>query len=156
MGEFLKILSVFITCMFFFGKAGMPAAMVLFNYSFYKVFIVTCAGGITGNIVFTNLSAAILKWRHNYRVKKGKIHQKRIFTKSNRRIIRIKNRFGLTGLALLTPLLLSTPLGAFLAERFYKDKKKIIIYLSISVTLWSMVLYLVILWFHDSLKGWLL
>lgn len=156
MAELLKILSVFITCMFFFGKAGVPAAMVLFNYSFYKVFFVTCAGGITGNIVFTNLSAALIRWRHNYRLKKGKIHKKRIFTTFNRRIIRIKQRFGLTGLALLTPLLLSTPLGAFLAERFFRDKKKIIIYLSISVIIWSIVLYFVILWFHDSLKGWLL
>lgn len=156
MAEILKILSVFLTCTVLFGKLGVPTAMVLFNYSFLKVFTVTTLGGITGNIVFTNLSAALLKWYHAYRVKKGKIHRRKIFTSFNRRAIRIKQRFGLAGLAFITPLLLSTPLGAFLAEKFYKDKRKIIIYLSVSVVFWSLTLYFIILFFHDRLKGWLI
>lgn len=154
MAELLKILSVFFACTVFFGKLGMPTAMVLFNYSFLKVFIVTSLGGITGSVVFTNLSAAALKWYHNYRAKRGLIHRKKIFTPFNRRMIRAKQRFGLAGIAFITPLLLSTPLGAFLAEKFFKDKKKIILYLSISVVFWSVTLYFIILLFHDSLKGW--
>lgn len=156
MSEFFKILSVFLACTVAFGKLGMPAAVVLFNYNFYKVFIVTVLGGITGNIFFTNLSAAILKWVHNYRLKKNKIHSKKIFTRFNRRIIKLKNRFGLAGIAAITPVLLSTPLGAFLAERFFRDKGKIIIYLSISNIFWSITLYFLMLYFHDKLQGWLI
>lgn len=156
MAEMLKILSVFLTCAVAFGKIGMPTAMVVFKYNFVKVMIVANLGAITGNILFTNLSAAIIKWIHNYRVKRGKIHSRKIFTKFNRRIIRIKQRFGLAGIAFVTPLLLSTPLGAFLAERFFRDKKKIILYLSVSSLFWSFALYFLILWFHDSIAGWLI
>lgn len=156
MSEFFKILSVFLACTVAFGKLGMPAAMVLFNYEFYEVFIVTSLGGICGNIIFTHLSAAIIKWIHTYRVKKHKIHSKKIFTKFNRRIIRLKNRFGLAGIAAITPILLSTPLGAFLAERFFKDKRKIILYLSAATIFWSITLYFLMLLFHDKLVGWLI
>ena len=156
MSELLKILSVFLACTVAFGKVGMPMAMIVLNYNFFKIIIVANLGAITGNILFTNLSAAILKWIHNYRVKKGKIHQRKIFTKFNRRVIRIKQRFGLAGIAFITPVLLSTPVGAFLAERFFKDKKKINLYLCISSLLWSIILYFIILWFHDSFAKWLI
>lgn len=154
MDEFLKIFSVFLACIFFFVKVGVPTAVVVFKYNFIKVFIVTCAGGITGNIIFTYLSASIIKGIHNYRVRKHKIHQKVVFKKSNRRIIKIKQKFGLAGLAFITPLI-SMPIGAFVAEKFYRDKKKVIVYLSVSVAFWSVAIYFILLFFHDSVRGWL-
>lgn len=149
MAEFLKIFSVFITCIFFFVKIGVPSAVVMFKYNFIKVFIVTFLGGLTANIGFTYLSASIIRAIHNYRVKKGVIHKKVVFTKRNRRIIKIKNKFGLAGIALLTPLL-SMPIGAFVAEKFFKDKKKVIMYLSGSVILWIVGIYLVMYFFHEQ------
>jgi hypothetical protein len=118
--------------------------------------LVACTGAIAGNIFFTYLSAAIIKAIHNFRAKRNLIHRRKIFTKFNRRIIKIKKRFGLAGIAFITPILLSTPLGAFLAERFFKDKKKIILYLSGATIFWALTLYLVLLLFHDSVKGWLI
>lgn len=151
MAEIFKILSVFIACSLVFCKGGMPMAMVVFKFNFLKIFLVSVAGGITGNIVFTHLSAVLIKGIHNYRVRKKKIHQKKIFTRFNRGIIKVKTRFGLVGIAFITPLFLSTPLGAFLAERFFRDKKKIIIYLSISTVFWSLTFYLVsFLFFQDN------
>ena len=154
MGTFLKILSVFLASAIFFGKVGMPSAMVFFKYNFLKVFLVTVSGGIFGNIFFTNLSSIILKKWHVYRIKRGYIHKRKIFTTANRRIIRVKKRFGLTGIALLTPILFSIPLGALIAEKFYKDKRTIIIYLSCAVLFWNIVIYFLIRFFHDSLTGW--
>lgn len=148
MAEFLKIFSVFITCIFFFVKIGVPSAVVLFKYNFIKVFIVTFSGGLTANITFTYLSASIIKWIHNYRVKKGIIHVKVVFTKRNRKIIRIKQKFGLAGIAFLTPLL-SMPIGAFVAEKFYKDKRRVIIYLSVSVIFWITAIYGVLYLIHQ-------
>jgi hypothetical protein len=155
MGEFLKILSVFVTCSLAF-KVGYPTALMVFNFDFFKVVLVTCAGGIAGNILFTYLSAAILKAIHKFRVKRNLIHKHKIFTKFNRRVIRIKNRFGLAGIAFITPMFLSTPVGAFLAERFYRDKKKIILYLSVSTILWAFSLYFIFMVFYDFFKGWLI
>jgi hypothetical protein len=153
MAEFLKILSVFITCTFFFVKLGLPSAIVVFKYNFLKVMLVSCAGGITGNIIFTYLSANLLNWMHNYREKRN--IKKKIFTPSTRRMIKIKQRFGLVGIAFITPII-SQPIGAFFAEKFFKDKKKIILYLSVSVVFWALTLYWLIYLFHDSLKGWLI
>ena len=68
-------------------------------------------------------------------------------------MIRIKHRFGLAGIAAITPLI-SQPIGAFFAEKFFKDKKKIILYLSISVVIWSIGLYFILYLFHDQLKAW--
>ncbi len=142
MNAFFKILGVYLTCTVLFCKAGVPTALLLFRGDFITFFLVCTAGGITGNVVFTYLSAAIIKKIHAYRVKRHLIHKKPIFTPFNRRVIKVKQRFGLFGIAAITPLLLSTPLGAFLAERFFKKKKKIIVYLSISVVFWELVFYL--------------
>ena len=154
MAEFLKILSVFLTCTFFFVKLGVPTAVIVFKYDFAKVMLVSCAGGITGNIIFTYLSATLLRWMHNYKLRRNKNHRKIIFKPSTRRIIRIKQRFGLVGIAFITPII-SQPIGAFFAEKFFKDKKKVIIYLSASVIFWAIAMYILLLMFHDHLKGWL-
>ena len=156
MTDLLKILTVVLFCSLFFSKLGMPAAVILFKFNFLKVFVVSCIGGIGGSIFYVYLSAAILKWWDNYKHKKDLFQKKAHFTKNNRRIIRIKNRFGLTGIAILTPVLLSIPLGAFLAERFYKNKMKVIVYLSVSVMISSVVFYFIYFLFYDFFKGWLL
>ncbi|MBL7901888.1 MAG: hypothetical protein JNK73_07830 [Bacteroidia bacterium] len=141
MTTLFKILGVYLTCTVLFCKAGVPTALVLFKDDFLTYFLVCTAGGVTGNIVFTYLSAVILKKVHEYRAKRHLIHKKPIFTPFNRRVIKIKQRFGLLGIATITPLILSTPLGAFLAERFFKNKRKIILYLSVSVVFWELVFY---------------
>ncbi|MBS1637490.1 MAG: hypothetical protein JST26_16360 [Bacteroidetes bacterium] len=153
--EVWKIISVFISCALFFGKVGMPAAVSFFKFNFFKSITVSCAGGIFGSVFFTYLSAGLLKWWDRFKHKWFTKHQpKKKFTKANRRIIRIKRRFGLTGIAILSPILLSIPLGAFLGERFYKKKGKVILYLSVSVVMWSFVLYFLFLFFYSAFKSW--
>ena len=126
--------------------------MYLNNY--LLALLSSCSGAIFGTVVFTYLSAGILKWWDKLKDKWfTSKHPKKIFTKSNRRVIRIKHRFGLTGIAILTPIFLSIPVGAFLAERFYKDKKKVITYLSISAIFWSVTLYFMFLFFYTSFKN---
>jgi len=150
MAEILKILSVFITCTFFFVKVGVPSAVIVFKYNFVKVMLVSCSGGITGNIIFTYLSATLLKWTHIYREKRN--IQKKIFTKTTRRMIRIKQRFGLSGIAFITPII-SQPIGAFFAEKFFKDKRKVITYLSVSVVFWAVTIYTILYLVHEGLVG---
>jgi hypothetical protein len=155
MAEFIKILTVVLFCSLFFSKLGMPAAVILFEFDFAKVMLISWIGGIGGTIFYTYLSAGLIKWWNAYRFKKVGGPKKPVFNKANRRIIRIKNRFGLTGIAILTPLFLSIPLGAFLAERFYKKKSKVILAISFWVIVWSIVFYFIYFFFYDSLKGWL-
>jgi hypothetical protein len=155
--EFWKIVSVFISCAFFFGKIGMPAAVGFFKFNFFKSIVISCSGGISGAVVFTYLSAGILKWWERFKARWfSHHHSKKKFTKANRRIIRIKNRFGLLGISILSPILLSIPVGAFLGERFYKKKSKVILYLSGSVVFWSFTLYFLFLFFYNTFRSWFL
>jgi len=149
MADLWKIITVFLGCATFFGKVGMPAAVIFFKFNFIKVFLVSCGGGIFGNIVFTYISAAILKWWDNFKEKRFK-GKKKILTRTSRFVIKVKKRFGLAGIAFFTPILLSIPLGAFVAERFYKEKRKVIIALSISVVSWSVVEYFLFLFFYKT------
>ena len=66
--------------------------------------------------------------------------QKKVFTPRNRRIIRIWKKYGLWGVAWLTPILLSIPVGTFIMTRLEKKKKKIVFKLLISIVVWSFTL----------------
>jgi len=154
MGHILKILSVFLTCSFAF-KIGFPSTFFILKHNFVEVMLVSCGGGIAGNIFFTHLSAVILKWIETFKANRGLTQKKKTFTTFNRRVMTVKRKFGLAGIAFITPILLSTPVGAFLAERFFKDKKKIIVYLSVATVFWALALYFILLFFQDTFKGWL-
>jgi hypothetical protein len=128
----------------------MPSAIILFKYNFFKVFVVTVSSGCFSNVIFTYFSAAILKWWNNYKDRKNLFSKKKVFTKANRRIIRIKKRFGLAGLAFITPIFPGIPIGAFIAERFYKDKFRVIMFLNGGVVFWSIAIYLLFYFFGHS------
>ena len=155
MGNFIKYFMAALMCMTFFGKIGVPSTVLLFDYQLLPIVVFSGISGLIGNIIFVNLSYHLIKGIHRYRSQHHKIHSRRIFTPINRRIIRIKQRFGLLGISLVGPMLLSIPLSAYIAERFFKDKRKIILYFTLSEVLWCLLIYSLIYWFNDALKGWL-
>jgi uncharacterized membrane protein len=127
-----------------FIKGGVPMALGL-GFSFFESVTVTSLGGIAGTVFFVFLSEKLIG---NYqKLKRKRIEKKEIaktkktFTSTNRLIIKTKKRFGLAGIAFLTPLIFSFPLGCFLAVRFFKEKQKIILYLSSSVMFWAVCGY---------------
>ncbi len=153
--EIGKFISAALACTISLSKIGIPAVIAIYKYNFVLALLSSCTGAIFGTVVFTYLFAGILKWWDKLKDRWfASKHPKKIFTKANRRIIRIKHRFGLTGIAILTPIFLSIPIGAFLAERFYKDKKKVIFYLSVSAIFWCITLYFIFLFFYDTFKSW--
>ena len=80
---------------------------------------------------------------------KARRKEKKIVTKKNRRIIRIKQRYGLIGIALSTPFLLSIPVGTFLVVRYYRASKFKFAYLIASNIVWS-VIYTLFYTFWDG------
>lgn len=153
--DVLQFISAALACTISLSKIGIPAVIAIYKSNYLLALLSSCTGAVFGSVLFTYLFAGILKWWD--KLKEGMFsskHPKKIFTKFNRRVIRIKHRFGLTGIAILTPIFLSIPIGAFLAERFYKDKKKVIIYLSVSAIAWCFVLYFIYLFFYDTFRAW--
>ena len=153
--DVLQFISAALACTISLSKIGIPTVIAIYKSNYLLALVSSCTGAVFGSVLFTYLFAGILKWWDKVKEKMfSSKHPKKIFTKFNRRVIRIKHRFGLKGIAILTPIFLSIPIGAFLAERFYKDKKKVIIYLSISAISWCFVLYFIYLFFYDTFRSW--
>ena len=135
-----EIITVFIACSIKLGLVGIPAA-IFYKFTFLQTLIVGSLGGITGTVFFTFLIDGISKVYLTFRDKVFPNRPKKKFSGRNRFIIRVKKNFGLTGIAFITPVLISIPVGTFIAMHFYRDKKKVIYKISISVIAWVIVLY---------------
>lgn len=130
----------------------MPAIVIYFRFDFFYSFLFAVGSGFAGSFIYTYFSYYLLEGWKKLKQKWRKQPQ-RIFTPKNRNIIKIKNKFGLTGIALLSPVLLSIPLGAFLGEKFFRNKQKVILYLNAAILFWFMVLYVLMKFFYIQLKG---
>jgi hypothetical protein len=74
--------------------------------------------------------------------------QKVIFTRRNRRIVKVWRDYGLIGIALITPVIVSIPIGTFIATRFVPDRKKVLLFMFFSVVFWSVLLSSIFQIFH--------
>lgn len=66
--------------------------------------------------------------------------KKVFFSRRSRLIVRIKRSYGMWGLILTTPVLLSIPLGAILARRYYSHHRRIVLYMMGSIMCWGILL----------------
>ncbi|MBL7777482.1 MAG: hypothetical protein JNK66_04180 [Chitinophagales bacterium] len=100
--------------------------------------IANIIGGIIGIVLFTYLGAII----QDYFVQKFPKTFGRKFTRSNRLLVKVKQRFGLGGIAVLTPIVLSIPVGVLFATTITHDKKKIILSMVMSALFWAVLISL--------------
>ena len=75
--------------------------------------------------------------------------KRKLFTKRNRRFVVVWSRFGVRGVAFLTPLLLTPIGGAILVNAFGGKKREIMLYMTISAAFWSMILSVFFKYFKD-------
>jgi len=140
----LKIINVFLlaTVKYFYT----PMYAFIIGLGFFETLLTVWIGGVSGFFAFyyiSNiliLSARVLKpviikhtpesvlsrlrsWKHQ-RAQKRKGRKK--FSKRNKLVVKTRNKYGLWGICLLTPVLLSIPLGAFLLRKYYHSEKKAI------------------------------
>jgi hypothetical protein len=143
-----KMVTVFITSILFL-KVGIGSA-IGFQLNFTQTILSAGLSGVFCSFFFTYVSAGAIKWSEKWLDKKfpSRKKKRKTFTWKNRFIIKAKKSFGLLGIAAIAPILLSIPLGSFLAVRFFGDKFKVFCYLSISSIAWAIILYF-------SFGGWL-
>ncbi len=130
-----------------FAFAGTKFAMALgymllptTNYSYLEMVATLISGGTTGVVFFYYFTNWVnIQLNKLFKSKK----KKKIFTKGTRRFLTIKNKYGLIGIAALTPILLSVPLGCFLASRFYAGKKYTLPVMIAGIIFWAFVLPLI-------------
>lgn len=139
--DIVEILSVFLLGATRFLWA--PGTAIVAGFSFSKTIFVTSLGGIAGSSFFYFFGSVVIhgieNWRRRVR-KRSKRPQPKIFTRRSRRIIRLKRSFGLIGLVILTPCILSIPVGCIVAAKFYRHNKSTYPLLLLSSILWAVVL----------------
>jgi hypothetical protein len=122
-----------------------------YNMSYWESFLYTTGGGIMGIFVFYYAGHFISEWwkRNMAKIKSFVTRRpitdftgenRRIMTRKNKLIVRVKNKFGLAGIAFVTPCLISIPIGTLVAVAIYRKRKPVILYLLISLVLWSLFL----------------
>jgi hypothetical protein len=140
--SFFRILSLFLLTSVKF-VVGVPATFAALQMSFFELWIFASLSGIFGVACFVFLSDWLFKiWdaiRMRYFPPKKHV-KKQVFTKKNRRFVLFVRKYGLIGLALLTPTLISIPVGTILARKFFSNRWKVFIYISGSVVLWAVTL----------------
>lgn len=150
--------------------AGPPFAYFdeRYDFSFFETVLYCVIGGMLGVWVFTFFSLElqlIFGWikrqfkkvfvkpqffskpestagnlEVKYELVTGEIKKKKIFSASSRRFVRIWRKYGLLGLAFLTPVVISIPIGTIVANAFESNKTKIFIYMFFSILFWSVLL----------------
>jgi hypothetical protein len=66
-------------------------------------------------------------------------NRRKIFTPGNRRLVNIWQKYGLLGVAFLTPPLLTPPVGTLLASGFGEPRQRIVLFMLVSSALWGIV-----------------
>ena len=141
-----------------------------YDFTWLETNVYAIMGGMIGVIIFMHISDWILRMydkirNYYFRSKRKKfelfsdpvadteenikinyqyidhhVPPKRIFSRRSRRMVKIWKSYGLVGLAALTPVLFSIPIGTFFMIRLEKNRNKIVFYMFISITCWSLLI----------------
>ena len=138
--ELVGLILAWLACSVKFAIAY-PGAIVSLGLDLPQAIIFGFTGGGVGVVAFTFAGPTIIRV-FNWILIKLKIstntsQKKKVFTPARRRLVKIKQRFGLPGIAFLSPILISIPVGCLVAVRFYHNKQKILRHMLGAVLFWS-------------------
>ncbi|PTN07375.1 hypothetical protein [Mangrovibacterium marinum] len=133
-----------------------PYAMLL-GVDFLQSLIVVTIGGISGFYFFYYLSGHLIHfyYQHHHKllaaikkVLRVDLHRmieakekpaRQKINKKARLIAKLKKKYGFWGIIIMTPSLLSIPIGAFLLKKYYSRKKHIVTYMTLSILGWALL-----------------
>ncbi len=136
---------------FFFA----PLISVGYGYNYFQTILITSLGGILGILFFFYFSRWLIKQYNKFcpvifagftgksvdQAKKilncDQPSKRKIFSSKSRNLIKLRKKYGYLGIIILTPVLLSIPIGAFLAQKYYSKRKSTLLYMSLSIAAWS-------------------
>jgi len=145
--EILKATSVYLSSMikFFFGPIGGKAA----GLHLITTMIVTVAGMMTMVVAFTYFGDFIRKHIIE-RFRKPKPEGQNTEKKQS-----VFKRYGLAGVAFLTPILLTPIGGTLVAISMSKSREKILLYMLISACVWSVIVTCAVYFGYDAVMEWI-
>ena len=101
-----------------------------------NTFFITFLGGVFGVYFYFYVFKSITDFIYRRYGKKKKLTGLKV-TKKKRFLFKMKKRYGAVGIAILSPVLISIPLGCFILVKFFGKEKKYVFYLIGAVFFWS-------------------
>jgi len=131
-GEVLKAIPVYLSTMikFIFGPVGGYLAGLAFGTTIF----VTVAGMMTVVLLFSFFGDFM-----RAQIVNRFFANKKRFTPKNRKFVTIWRKYGLAGVAALTPVLLTPIGGSILAVSCGAPRNKLLLYMFISAVVWSLI-----------------
>lgn len=136
----------------------LPYAMLI-GLDFSQAIIAVLVGGIGGFLFFYYMSKPFFKGLEHIKpficqlmpefVKtryqtfcQKRLTQKpvKIFSKKRRLMVKLRTSYGFWGIIIATPFLLTIPIGALLASKYYSKRKQTVPYMIMSIVGWAAVL----------------
>jgi hypothetical protein len=136
----------------------LPYAMII-GLDYQQAIISVLIGGIGGFLFFYYLSKRAITWFDYMKPKicrfipsfiKVRYHvfcermsmnkPAKIFSRKSRFIAKIKKTYGFWGIIIATPFILTIPVGAFLANKYYAKRPHTVPFMILSIISWAAVL----------------
>jgi hypothetical protein len=170
LGEIGKILAVIlISSVKFIAGPAFAYYDQKYGFSVFETVIYSVIGGMLGVVVFTYFSPVIFRFWHwlvhlftprkkidaifgnptvdvdqpvsiKYSYMDLAARKKKVFTRRNRKIVAVWKKYGLVGLAFITPVILSIPIGTVIANSYVRNRKKIFLFMFVSLVFWSVLM----------------
>ncbi len=141
----MKYIIVYLISMFKF--VGGPAFGAAYDLSLVGIAFMTTLGMMTSVLVISFFGIKLRAW-----VNKKYKQKRKVFTRQNRRVVRIWRNYGEFGISFFTPVLFSPVIGTLLIIALGGRRKKVIGYMLISALFWAFTFSLL----SDALLGALL
>jgi len=131
--ELIKFFSIFLLTMlkFIAGPVGGYAA----GFSLLTTIVVTILGMMSSVTLFTYLGTFLRE-----RILDKLFKKRNKFTMRNRKFVTIWRKYGVIGVAALSPVILTPIGGTLLLTSFRTPKSLIMMYMSISAVIWAVVI----------------
>ncbi len=142
--RFGKYLIVYFTAIFKFVPA--PLIALYQNLTILEATILTTLGTMTTVITLTFAGERFRKF-----ILRKFFRKRKLFTPGNRKKVRFIRKYGIKGVAFLTPVVFGPVIGALLASTLGAAKHKIFISMAICCLFWAFILSLI---FDQSLAFW--
>lgn len=134
---FLKYASVFLLGMVKFVAA--PVAGVAAGLSFSSILGLMVAGMMTTVVLISSVGKM---WALHQR-RKREANGKPLFSRKSRRVVGVFRRFGMPGIAFLTPILFSPIGGTVIATQLHVPRWRILLHMLWSALFWGVTFTLI-------------
>ncbi|MBL4754164.1 MAG: hypothetical protein JKY52_11315 [Flavobacteriales bacterium] len=141
-GEILKLAWWLFFVIFKFIWAPLTMATAT-DYIWWEILLVTVIGGWIGIFIFYYFGKVIME-----SINKRRKNPPKRFSQLNRFVVRVKRKYGLTGLVTIIGVI-SVPICTLIAAAYFKENKRVIPALMTSVLIWSCSLTAIVYLFID-------